>query len=122
MRFTMAMALLGLVSGLPGAALRAQEPERERPDMKMMAMDSSRMVEMRRMEARLDSLTEVMNQASGNRRIEAIRAVVNALVEQHRAMREMMRSRMGGMRMEGMEKRKMAPADSGAADADEHEH
>jgi hypothetical protein len=48
-------------------------------------------------DAKLDELVAKMNDANGPAKTDAIAEVVNALVQQHRAMRGMMAGRMGGM-------------------------
>jgi hypothetical protein len=47
-------------------------------------------------DAKLDELVAKMNDANGPAKTDAIAEVVNALVQQHRAMRGMMAGRMGG--------------------------
>ena len=47
-------------------------------------------------DAKFDELVAKMNDAKGPAKTDAIAEVVNALVQQHRAMRGMMAGRMGG--------------------------
>jgi hypothetical protein len=47
-------------------------------------------------DAKLDELVKKMNDAKGQAKADATAEVVNALVQQHRAMRGMMAGRMGG--------------------------
>jgi hypothetical protein len=56
-------------------------------------------------DAKLDELVKKMNEAKGSAKTDAIAEVVNALVEQHRAMHGMMAGKMGEM--------KAAPAQPG---------
>jgi hypothetical protein len=69
----------------------------------MMAMDS--------MNARLDTLVQRMNRASGNAKVSAMAQVINELVSQRRAMQRHMHQMMHGRMMGG---RDTAEADTSA--------
>lgn len=62
-----------------------------------MMMDHAMMARMDSLDARLDSLTGVMTRATGTRKVNAMSAVVTALVAQHLGMRRMMHEHMMGM-------------------------
>ena len=55
------------------------------------------MANMMAADAKLDALVKTMNEARGTARVDAVAAVVNALVEQHRTMRGMMGGHMSMM-------------------------
>jgi hypothetical protein len=65
----------------------------------MMAQHSMMMMTMDSLNGRLDSLVNLMNKAKGDKKVTAMAAVINELVEQRRAMQhrmgEMMRRRSG---------------------------
>ena len=106
-----ALALAAVLS-VPSSA-SAQQPRdsmrRRVPDstmMRMMAMHDSA-------DARLDSLVRAMNAATGNRKVDAMAAVINELVDQRRLMREHMRGMMmhrphPGMMGPGVQRRSTA--------------
>ena len=56
----------------------------------MMPRDSMTMMRMDSLDRRLDSLVGVMNQAKGDRKVTAMAAVINELVDQRKAMRRRM--------------------------------
>lgn len=58
----------------------------------MMARRHARMDEMKAMDARLESLVKVMNEATGDRKVDATAAVVTELVAQRKVMRDAMES------------------------------
>lgn len=115
-----------LASLLVPAGLHAQErPAMGEHDPEMMARHQAMMAEHEQTMARMDSLTATMNETTGDARVEAMAALLNELVAQHRAMhehmREMMMHRMGeghGMKM------KETPPGEGAPEGEtgEHEH
>ena len=77
------------------AALRAQDrPHMGEHDPGMMARHQAMMAEHERTVARMDSLSVVMNGSSGEARTDAMAALLNELVAQHRAMHEHMREMM----------------------------
>jgi hypothetical protein len=69
----------------------------------MMKMHEQMMAEMKAGNAKLDALVRDMNAASGGAKINAVAAVVNELVQQHKAMHEhigqMHQQMMGGRGM-----------------------
>jgi hypothetical protein len=93
------------------AGLRAQErPPMGEHDPEMMARHQAMMAEHEQMMARVDSLAAAMNEAGGEARVDAMTALLNELVAQHRAMHDHMREMMmhgmkgegHGMKMQGM--------------------
>jgi hypothetical protein len=60
-----------------------------------MAMDQAMMARMDSLDVALDSLTKVMNAATGTRKTKAMAAVLNNLVARHLEMRRAMRHSMG---------------------------
>lgn len=66
----------------------------------MMKMHGQMMAEMKAGEAKLDVLVKDMNSATGEAKVTALAAVVNELVQQHKAMHgrmgEMQQQMMGG--------------------------
>jgi hypothetical protein len=117
------LLLLPLVLGTAVQA-RAQQgthlmPGRDSAGLERMGMmmDHRMMARMDSLDARLDSLTRVMASASGTRKINAMSAVLSALVAQHLAMHRMMHEHMMGMM--GMP---AAQGDSTAAPDDHHDH
>jgi hypothetical protein len=71
----------------------------------MMKMHEKMMADMKAGDARLDALVKSMNAAAGDAKTNAIAAVVNELVQQHKAMHahmgEMHQHMMGGQQMMG---------------------
>jgi hypothetical protein len=91
-----------------GIAAQAPAPQPAQPAAQsgmgdMMKMHEKMMAEMKAGEARLDALVKSMNAASGDAKTNAIAAVVNELVAQHRQMHghmnEMHQQMMGGRGM-----------------------
>lgn len=102
-------ALIGIAAGallMAGAASAQQPAPQARDSMHMQARmgDTMGMTsgEMMRgaSDARLDSLVQAMNRATGNRKVQAMAAVINELVEERRAMHQRMQQMMehGGKR------------------------
>lgn len=97
-------ALIGIAAGallMAGAASAQQPAPQARDSMHMqgrmgdtMGMTSGEMMR-GASDARLDSLVQAMNHATGNKKVQAMAAVINELVEQRRAMHEHMRQVMG---------------------------
>jgi hypothetical protein len=119
-------ALIGLVlfasaapAGVPQAVGTAQAPHQHpaspqdtKPGMQgkmttdcqsMMAQHQKMMEEMTAMDARLDTLVQTMNGATGPAKVDATAAVVAELVSQRKTMREQMRGMQGGMMQHMME-------------------
>ncbi len=71
-----------------------------------MMMDHAMMARMDSLDVRLDSLSRVMTSATGTRKVNAMSAVLSALVAQHldmrRTMHEHMMGQMGMPEMRGM--------------------
>ncbi len=88
-------------------------------------MNHAMMARMDSLGARLDSLTRVMNQATGSRKVDAMAAVLTALVGHHlemqRHMHEGMMNRGGGGGQHGEAQGKQSTEGSGA-DAGAHNH
>jgi hypothetical protein len=79
------------------AAQGATQPQQ--PSMQdMMKMQEQMMAEMKAGDAKLDALVKDMNAANGEAKVKAIAAVVNELVQQHKAMH----GRMGQMHQQMM--------------------
>ena len=68
-------------------------PPQQRNSQDMMKMHEQMLAEMKAGEAKLDELARAMNTATGNAKVNAVAAVVNELVQQHKVMH----SRMGQM-------------------------
>ena len=73
----------------------------QQPNMQaMMKMHEQMMAEMKAADAKLDALVKDMNSATGEAKVIAMAAVVNELVQQHKAMHgrmgEMHQQMMGG--------------------------
>jgi LmbE family N-acetylglucosaminyl deacetylase len=93
-----------MLTGLAGTVLlacgSAQQPGRQQGDttsmrgQPMMDMMAARMMDSA--DARLDRLVGTMNQATGNRKVEAMAAVINEMVAHRRAMRTHARQMMRG--------------------------
>ena len=71
----------------PGAP---SQPAVQKPGAKMM-------VDMAASDARIDALVTKMNAATGSKKTDAIAELLTALVEEHRAMRGSMMTRMSSM-------------------------
>ena len=91
-------AVAALLIGTQGLA--AQEP-RQRPlrDSMHQAAVQEHMRMMDSANARLDSLVQRMNQATGNAKVTAMAQVINELVAQRRAMQRHMQQMMQSHRM-----------------------
>jgi len=120
-----AVALL-LVLLLVPASLRAQErPAMGEHDPAMIARHQAMMAEQEQTMARMDSLATAMNESTGDARVEAMAALLNEIVDQHRAMHEHMREMMMHRMGEGHgTKMKETPPGEGAPEGEtrEHEH
>jgi hypothetical protein len=110
-------ALIGIAAAalLIAGAASAQQP-RDSMRMPVRMGDTTGMMSGGMMrdagDARLDSLVQAMNQATGNRKVQAMAAVINELVAERRAMHEHMRQMMGhGGKMGGAARE--LPPDSG---------
>jgi uncharacterized coiled-coil protein SlyX len=102
------MMIIRIAAGVSAVALTAQvlfaqqpgppQPPDQRPGMSRMA-EHTRMMDS--LNARLDTLVNRMNRASGNRKVTAMADVLNELVAQRKTMqehmRQMMESRQGMM-------------------------
>ena len=93
--------------GDAGLAAQAPAPQAAQPAAQsgmgdMMKMHEKMMAEMKAADARLDVLVKTMNAAAGDAKTNAIAAVVNELVAQHKQMHahmsEMHQQMMGGGR------------------------
>lgn len=120
-----AMAI-GLTLLLAPTGLRAQErPGMPGHDPQMMARHQAMMERHEQMMARMDSLAGAMNESAGEARMEAMTALLNEIVEQHRTMhehlREAMMQRMMGHHQRG-EMEGMPPAGVPKEETDGHEH
>lgn len=109
MRRILLVALLALAGATTLAAQRPDCPRDSAAGAGMMrgmkpggggGMDHAMMMRMDSLGARLDSLTKVMNRASGSRKVDAMAAVLTTLVSDHREMQRHMHERM--MREHGM--------------------
>jgi hypothetical protein len=89
---TWGMFRSGDVAAQDHAAHAAQAEQTPAP-AGMMKMHEQMMAEMKASEAKLDALVKEMNSATGDSKINAVAAVVNELVHQHKAMH----GRMGQM-------------------------
>ncbi|HZS18768.1 MAG TPA: hypothetical protein VFA51_12645 [Candidatus Udaeobacter sp.] len=88
---------IAIAAALPGAVLLAQG---EHGKMGGMMQEHQKMAaEMKAQDAELDRLVAEMNAATGEKKIDAIAAVITKMVEQRKAMHQ----KMGGMHgmMEG---------------------
>jgi hypothetical protein len=89
----------------PSAQDMLQPPQPTMPDMMKMheRMMAEMMAEMKAGDARLDALVTDVNTATGDGKINAVAAVVNELVRQHKSMHmrmaEMHQQMMGGRGM-----------------------
>jgi TolA-binding protein len=118
-------ALLFALIALPARVAAQERPGMAERQEEMMARHQEMMAEQQEMMARVDSLTAVMNEASGEARIDAMTALLNELVAQHRAMHEHMKEMMSGMMGAGHGHEMHAPPSQGAApeeETDGHEH
>ena len=95
MKSTHLVAMI-IAATLPASALFAQEEHGKMDDMmkgdhaQMAEMHQKMDAEMKTQNAELDKLVATMNSATGEKKVDAIVAVVSKLVEQRRAMQEKM--------------------------------
>lgn len=105
-----------IAATLPASALFAQEEQGKMGDMmkgdhaQMAEMHEKMDAEMKAQNAELDKLVAAMNSATGEKKVDAIAAVVSKLVEQRKAMHEKMgamhKKMQGGMMKHDMMKGK----------------
>ena len=92
----------GVVSGQAAAqqntAAQGAQAQSQPNMAEMMKMHEQMMAEMKAGDAKLDALVEDMNAAAGEAKVNAIAAVVNELVQQHKSMH----GRMGQMHQQMM--------------------
>jgi hypothetical protein len=75
------------------------------------------------MDVRLDSLAQVMNQARGAARVDAMAALLNLMIAHHREMRrEMHRGKMEHGMMPDCPRGGKSAADSGQTGGAQHQH
>ncbi len=85
-----------IAATLPASALLAQEEHGEMGDMMKgdhAAMEQKMEAQMKAQDAELEKLVAQMNSATGEKKVDAVAAVVNKLVED----RKMMHAKMGAM-------------------------
>jgi hypothetical protein len=112
-----ATVLAGLV--FSAHLLAAQQPSPAPGMAKKMEMGMT-MEKMDSMNARMDSMVNRMNQASGNRKINAMADVITEMAAQHRAMQERMRA-MRASHHDMMMNHMGGPAGTTPADSAGHE-
>jgi hypothetical protein len=95
-----------LAASLTPVALSAQQPGR--PDSAMMMNHERMMQQVQAADARMDRLVGEMNRATGQKKVDAMAAVINELVAQRKQMRSHMMQIMQGMHP-GMGRPRMAP-------------
>jgi len=93
---TAAVVIAGL---LQSATLFAQDPGSmqgmdKQKHREMMPRHAKMMEEQKAQDAEIDKLMAEMNAATGEKRVDAIVAVINKLVEQRKAMREKMAAQL----------------------------
>jgi cell division protein FtsL len=93
---TAAVVIAGL---LQSATLLAQEPGSmqgmdKQKHREMMPRHAKMMEEQKAQDAEIDKLMAEMNAASGEKRVDAIVAVINKLVQQRKAMHEKMAAQL----------------------------
>ncbi len=100
-----------IAATLPASALLAQEEHggmMKGDHAQMAEMHQKMEAEMKAQDAELDKLVAAMNSATGEKKVDAIAAVVSKLVEQHKAMHEKMgamhEKMQGGMMKHDMKK------------------
>jgi cell division protein FtsL len=91
-RLIIAVVIAGV---LQSATLCAQEPGSmqgmdQQKHREMMPMHAKMMEEQKKQDAEIDKLRAEMNAASGEKRVDAIVAVLNKLIEQRKIMNENM--------------------------------
>ena len=85
------------VTGFGFSVAEATQPQQPNTQA-MMKMHEQMMAEMKAGDAKLDALVKDMNDAKGDAKLNAIAAVVNELVQQHKTMH----GRMGQMHQQMM--------------------
>ena len=110
------MAVLGAAS-VAMATLHGEEPAKQMTCCCMKKAEESKKLEETRMKqmqqemkaeaAELDKLVDEMNASTGEKKIEAMAAIINKMVQHGKAMR----AGMGGMMMIGVMKKDGKPAD-----------
>jgi hypothetical protein len=98
-----------LATVLAPVALSAQQPGQHR-DSVMMMNHEKMMQQVQAADARMDRLVGEMNRATGQKKVEAMAAVINELVAQRKQMRSHMMQVMQTMHPQGMGRPWMAPA------------
>ena len=88
------MKPISLLTGIAALSLSAGLLEAQQPGG-MMGRDSMPMMRMDSLDRRLDSLVGVMNKATGDKKVTAMAAVINELVEQRKAVHRRMGQMMG---------------------------
>ena len=89
-----------LAASLTPVALSAQQPGR--PDSAMMMNHETMMQQVQAADARMDRLVGEMNRATGQKKVDAMAAVINELVAQRKQMRSHMMQIMQRMHSEHM--------------------
>jgi hypothetical protein len=90
MKSTRILAII-VAAALPGAVLLGQGgPPMKEHHAKMSEMHQKMEAEMKAQDAELDKLVADMNAATGDKKVDAIAAVVSKMVEQRKAMHEKM--------------------------------
>jgi uncharacterized coiled-coil protein SlyX len=106
-----------LAVGLGPVAVSAQQPGH--PDSAMMMNHERMMQQVQAADARMDRLVGEMNRATGQKKVDAMAAVINELVAQRKQMRSHMMQMMQRMHSEhmmgGPRMAPPAPADSAHA-------
>lgn len=84
------LAAVALAAALMASSAFAQESESQagmQPgNMQMMAMHNQMMADMKAMDASLDLKVAAMNAAKGRAKVDAMAAVINEMVSQHKQM------------------------------------
>jgi hypothetical protein len=92
---------IAIAAALPAVALLAQG-ERGKMGGMMMQEHQKMAAQMKTEDAELDRLVADMNAATGEKKVDAIVAVVTKLVEQRKAMHQKMSDMHGDTQMHGM--------------------
>ncbi len=105
------IGILLLAATLIPVAISAQQPAQHR-DSTMMMNHEKMMQQVQAADARMDKLVGEMNHATGQKKVEAMAAVINELVAQRKQMRSHMMQMMQRMHSEHtMGGPGMAPSD-----------
>ena len=87
------LVALVILPGVPRSGLAARDAAQQAPAQQpgsnmqdMMKMHEQMMAEMKAGDAKLDALVKDMNDAKGDAKVNALAAVVNELVRQHKGM------------------------------------